>query len=265
MNDEKLLSLSTIKRMNEDKLIYLIHNNESLYNVNHPDYSNSAVKDRIWNEIGEEMELSVLACKQRWFNLRDQYRRTLKHKLSVDDGEALPKKKKWKHEDKLAFLKPFMQKKELLSTNIVEQTLEVRLQEEDDDSACVEKQKDNLMNLIADDSHQSKKSDSNSFLQYDNNNSMKKCNKIKNIETPIISHLNYDENDEVKTSKTALDSFLCAMGENIKTFPLIYQHKAKEKIFKVVSDIEKHLILVSENGENVHHRMSEVYDEDMVS
>ena len=55
------------------------------------------------------------------------FRRTLKKRRQTKSGQAASKIKKWKFEDKMAFLLPFMQERETLSN------LEVSDDDEDDE------------------------------------------------------------------------------------------------------------------------------------
>jgi len=51
-------------------------------------------------------------CKKTWTNLRDSFRRALKKKRETKSGQAASKIKKWKFEDEMSFLLPFMQERE---------------------------------------------------------------------------------------------------------------------------------------------------------
>lgn len=45
-----------------------------------------------------------------------------------------------------------------------------------------------------------------------------------------------------------IDTFLASIRESLKTFPPLYLHRAKSKIFSIVSDIEMEVLLYGERG-----------------
>jgi hypothetical protein len=72
----------------------------------------------------------------------------------------------------------------------------------------------------------------------------KKMNLSQTEESPSTSLMKYitKKHEDDNKSNHLIDAFLSGIGETIKTFPPIYQHMAKSKIFNIVSDIEMQLL-----------------------
>ncbi|XP_071439495.1 uncharacterized protein [Hetaerina americana] len=98
--------------MDDHKLIYLVHQHEELFNMMHKRYNDNHFKDKTWRTIGEELDHTGAYCKTRWFSLRDQYRRAMKNKRGKSSQSS--DSKKWKYEDEMSFLLPFLQERELV-------------------------------------------------------------------------------------------------------------------------------------------------------
>jgi len=61
------------------------------------------------------LPFSATVCKKTWTSLRDSYRRVLKRKRETKSGQAASQNKKWKFEDEMSFLLPFMQERDTYS------------------------------------------------------------------------------------------------------------------------------------------------------
>ncbi|KAI5694073.1 hypothetical protein M8J76_002128 [Diaphorina citri] len=101
--------------MDDEQLIEFVRNVEELYNQEHKDYFDGARKNRKWNEIGVKLNQPGIACKQRWESLRGQLRKHLKAR-ETSTGMAAKKIRKWKLEDEMAFLIPFLKDKARVSS-----------------------------------------------------------------------------------------------------------------------------------------------------
>lgn len=55
MSDDKQTINSNKKAFDDRKLIDLVKENSQIYNQNHTDYANYAVKDEIWERISKKM------------------------------------------------------------------------------------------------------------------------------------------------------------------------------------------------------------------
>ncbi|XP_072761189.1 uncharacterized protein [Anoplolepis gracilipes] len=100
--------------MDDEKLIEYVRECEEIYNLFHPQYLNGTLKDKKWSEISNKLEQVFAACKARWNNIRDNFRKSMKKRVTKS-GQAAPKNKKYKYEDQLSFLLPFMKERDTLS------------------------------------------------------------------------------------------------------------------------------------------------------
>ncbi|XP_039281013.1 uncharacterized protein LOC120348702 [Nilaparvata lugens] len=85
----------------EEKLIDLIRQNEVLYQISHPDYRNSFLKNKTWKNIAATMEKSMEDCKSKWKVMRDYQRR---QKAANKKGTGSSSDGIVPADDKLAFL-----------------------------------------------------------------------------------------------------------------------------------------------------------------
>lgn len=97
--------------MNKEILIVMVQENECLYNLQHRDYDNNAVKENIWKNIAEKLKRSTDECKSKWTLLRSYYRRALQRRKTVS-GQPAKKIKHWRYEEQMAFLKPYVKERE---------------------------------------------------------------------------------------------------------------------------------------------------------
>uniref|UniRef100_A0AAV2MAA3 MADF domain-containing protein n=1 Tax=Knipowitschia caucasica TaxID=637954 RepID=A0AAV2MAA3_KNICA len=90
--------------MASERLIHLVSQQKPLYDKESSDYKDAELKDKIWQEIAEQLGIGdVEAVKKMWRNLRDTYVRN-KRDGQGRSGQAAIKKKKWKYMDVMAFL-----------------------------------------------------------------------------------------------------------------------------------------------------------------
>lgn len=159
-----------------------------------------------------------MSCKNKWLNLRDQYRRTVrKHKMAESQGM---KKKKWRYEDNMLFLQPYFREK---TSN--PDSFHVKYESDDQDNVMTFEEEGDETIL----------SSTNVFDDTSSNNDMK------------------------PKEQTPIDAFFTAMAESVKTFPPLYQHIAKKRIFSVVSGIEIEILQGTDDvsSNNVEHTPKE--------
>ncbi|XP_059058678.1 uncharacterized protein LOC131852075 [Achroia grisella] len=95
--------------MNTEKLIELVREHKILYDLSDPYYVNSKKKNLIWYTIGRELNTDPSACKSRWNNIRDQYRKSLKRIAIKNDKKS---KKHYRYHEKMEFLRPHFNERE---------------------------------------------------------------------------------------------------------------------------------------------------------
>ncbi|XP_023219543.1 zinc finger CCHC domain-containing protein 7-like isoform X2 [Centruroides sculpturatus] len=87
---------SEVSCFNNDSLIKLVRNYPSLFDKNHKNYEDSALKANQWSEIATELNSTVEIVKNQWVSLQDQYIKE-KHALTLsnesENGET--KKSNW--------------------------------------------------------------------------------------------------------------------------------------------------------------------------
>lgn len=151
-----------------------------------------------------------ISCKNKWLNLRDQYRRVIKkNKNAANQGL---KKRKWRFEDEMVFLQPYFREK-----NINPHSFHSNFQ-----------------------STSSKETDFSDMTFEDGDDS--------NLGSLTVFE---DVNETKTTEKDPIDAFFVAMAESVKTFPPLYQHLAKTKIFNAVSGIEIEILQGQDEGNDV--------------
>ncbi|XP_065080247.1 uncharacterized protein LOC135703066 [Ochlerotatus camptorhynchus] len=91
--------MSNVFEGRNEKLIKLVRKHPELYDQQHAKYHDAKRKNQVWNTIGALMEEEGLACKSRWKNIRDQYRKNVKK-----HGTKTPP---YKFSRYLSFLKEF--------------------------------------------------------------------------------------------------------------------------------------------------------------
>ncbi|CAH1994289.1 unnamed protein product [Acanthoscelides obtectus] len=100
--------------MDDEKLIELVRKYPVIYNTSNSKYLDTKYKLEIWKKIGEEIQKTSSVCKNRWQNIRDQFRKILAKEVAKS-GQAAEKRKKYKYEDCLQFLIPFFAERDTLS------------------------------------------------------------------------------------------------------------------------------------------------------
>lgn len=102
--------------MHNEKLIELVRNYGFLYNQDQKSYSDNDKREIAWKEIGRILNESAKDCKKQWNNLRDCFRRSMKKRRDTKSGQLSSKIKKWKFDDEMSFLIPYIKEKETVAT-----------------------------------------------------------------------------------------------------------------------------------------------------
>ncbi|XP_012280431.1 uncharacterized protein LOC105699754 [Orussus abietinus] len=91
----------------EERIIAKVYEHEFLYNVRLSQYRDNQRRKEAWEQIGRELNVSATECKETWGKLRNCLLNALKRRRSASNGHAT-KFSKWKYEDQMAFLMPFL-------------------------------------------------------------------------------------------------------------------------------------------------------------
>ncbi|XP_019532488.3 uncharacterized protein LOC109404084 [Aedes albopictus] len=90
----------------DEQLIALVEQNPVLYTQTHPKYMDSKYKQKVWDTIGAFIEEDTLACKARWYNIRDNYRKSIRNNLTRSGSK---KAKLYKYTEQLSFLSNYVE------------------------------------------------------------------------------------------------------------------------------------------------------------
>ncbi|KAL1488156.1 hypothetical protein ABEB36_015114 [Hypothenemus hampei] len=212
--------------LDEEKLINLISQYSELYDLQNEHYMNSSRKNNIWNEIAKEMGEKDTVCKEKWKCLRDSYHRNLKNR-KCKSGDGATKRKKWKFESQMDFLRPYLQERATKS-NI--ECIRTTMSDDNDTSET------STLDIISTSSEAG-----NSPLPP----SSKKKKKTQPTQTPSVANVlqNYLDSRPVAAAPSIdrgspIHSFFKAMADYVTALPPDRQFKIKNKVYTIVSDAE---------------------------
>jgi len=188
--------------------------------------------------------LIAVACKNRWNNLRDQYRRAIKRNKTTSGQAAQKKIKKYKYEDNLQFLQEFLQERDTI-TNI-SCNLSDSSEEDGNTEEIQDPQNDTSMNNEILKTNQCVNDDI-----WKKPNPIKKkqsattgiCQQPETASTSLMKYLLEKKETRKESDIDPVDAFLKGIGATLKTFDPYSLNLAKSKIFNAVQDIEMTQIL----------------------
>ncbi|XP_062563346.1 uncharacterized protein LOC134226531 [Armigeres subalbatus] len=121
MMSKMLLQNADISK--DEQLIALVEKHPVLYTQSHPKYMDTKYKLKIWNTIGAFMEEETLACKARWYNIRDNYRKTLRTSYTRSGNR---RSKQYKYASNLSFLDSYAEEVKRAHTTVNMDDLDTR-------------------------------------------------------------------------------------------------------------------------------------------
>lgn len=233
----------------------------------------------------------VAICKKTWVSLRDSFRRALKKKRETKSGQAASKIKKWKFEDEMSFLLPFMQERDTCS-NLKDVSDNDNEDEPNEDDEYDDKNNDRGDDRNddrgedqnydrGDDRNDDKHDDKDDDVDEESHAEDKRKKKQKEINRKMVSNTRNKENRWQKQPETALammmkylldkktakeqvtplpsaiDTFFSSIATTVKNFSPYYQNIAKSQIFSIITDLEMKQIMqpcfVSNTSSTQHH------------
>ncbi|XP_047104417.1 transcription factor Adf-1-like [Schistocerca piceifrons] len=141
--------------MDVERLIEEVRKFPVLYDQGSENYRNIEYKDRVWKTIATDLQAKdgIEECKKKRASVRDQLRKTLQKRKTVS-GQAAVHQHKYKYEDLLKFLLPYMVERETVSNGPYTQDNNEHKQESNTDSleaqSIVENEKEPTQEDIAD-------------------------------------------------------------------------------------------------------------------
>ncbi|XP_008543173.1 uncharacterized protein LOC103568201 [Microplitis demolitor] len=258
--------------MDDEKLIKYVRTFRGLYDMSHSQYLNGNYKEKKWTEIADKLNQPVVACKARWNNIRDNFRKSLKKRIAQDE-EKVTQSKKYKYEDQLDFLIPFIKIRDtddildnVVAINIdtiahikndTEQTDDTDSNdydyndEYDDQDQMISTSKSTPPEKVPtipsyhDDSYvdvpkQSLSSESSKKRKADD------PLKFDNSEAASVTLMKYVLEQSEKTNQQSVhpvDAFLAGLAPTLKSLNPYHLNIAKSKIFNVVQELEMNQIM----------------------
>ncbi|XP_053615470.1 transcription factor Adf-1-like isoform X2 [Plodia interpunctella] len=206
--------------VDEQALMELVKINEPLYNREHENYSNTALRENIWREIANDLGVSAQLCKDKWTRIRDNFRKALLlRKQWIDSGAKCSRPPK--HYNRLSFLLPYLKDDNF---HPLEKDIEDKICEEEcSDSSLSNPTPRKVM----------KRSASIVEFHEENEEGAERTEEVLVYESqPGQSR---SESDPVLTE------FFVNMANTVARFPVKKQLKIKQKLFQMVFDVELEL------------------------
>ncbi|KAI5708377.1 hypothetical protein M8J77_021423 [Diaphorina citri] len=253
--------------MDDEQLIELVRNVEELYDQGHKDYFVVARKNKKWNEIGVKLNQPGIACKKRWESLRGQLRKHLKAR-ETSTGRAAKKIRKWKWEDEMAFLIPFLKDKARVSS--LGGTAEDDDDDDDVDLDDPEPQEVGGFQWWDDGASQDGAPQGSDVSASQDCASERKTvgasqgrapkKHRKNANSASATLMNYHIRQKEcepagisapETQRDSVDLFFDSIKATVRTFSPADFYDVKTKIFNTVSQIERKYLMPQDSQENV--------------
>ncbi|XP_064478035.1 transcription factor Adf-1-like [Ornithodoros turicata] len=112
---------STRVEFNE-KLIYLVEERPSLWDMRSKVYKNIHVKNKDWRMVAELLDATEKQVQSRWRNLRDSYSRIVRDTKGKSGDPAKEVISTWPHYDQMSFLRDIVEPRKYEVTDTVTET-----------------------------------------------------------------------------------------------------------------------------------------------
>ncbi|XP_076660126.1 uncharacterized protein LOC143363433 [Halictus rubicundus] len=219
--------------MDNEKLIEMVRQFRILYDLSHPKYSDSKVKEKVWCEIAEQMKESEAACKKTWANLRESYRRSLKRRRSTRSGQAAGTIRKWRYEEEMAFLDPLYNERPTITS--------VSVNIEDTDDTILDRDNCETVDTATASTSASDSPTCNMAPQsvpLRDSPVPRRKKRVEEKQTAAAAVMNYLLQNKEKNQVDDVDRFCLSISSTIKKFSPYNLAMAKKQIFDLVSELE---------------------------
>ncbi|XP_066257551.1 uncharacterized protein [Euwallacea similis] len=226
----------------DEKLIELVRSHEELYNFDDRRYWDNVHKNRLWKEIGEQVNKRGDECKKRWESLRAQYRKICRSR-NTKIGQPAEKFKRWKYEEEMSFILPYTKDKDKLTL------VNMDLSSDDSEGFTEGHNMENAPNEM----DVAQESVSIQPLQVDTSTLkiVKKGQRRKVTGKPAYqpsaTSIETAEAGSRPEIKDALDHFFEGIKATVRTFSPMDQLTAKTRIFNIVSEIETEYVFQTDS------------------
>ncbi|KAM0728579.1 hypothetical protein ACS0PU_004834 [Formica fusca] len=225
--------------MDNEKLIELVRQHVELYDLSHSKYLDGNHKEKIWKSISQELDQPVNICKTRWNNIRDNYRKSLKKRVTTR-GQSAIKINKYKYEDQLSFLSSFLKERDTVSnvTSGHVETQEISLDNNaDDNNGTMVETFSNEDNEITQETSDCTK---HKFMSSIRQQSRQEKSKAPESASSIVMKYTVEKNEKKGILQTVhpVDAFLNGLAPTLKNLSPYSLNIAKSKIFSIVQEID---------------------------
>ncbi|XP_026759850.1 uncharacterized protein LOC113519007 [Galleria mellonella] len=264
--------------MNTEALIELVRQHKILYDITDPYYLNSNKKNSIWRHIGRELKSDGSACKSRWNNIRDQFRKSLKKTITKSGRQKF-----YRYHEQMSFLRPFLNERESTSNtirqsdyNITDTALDSSSQHSTHSLLSLLESRQNIEqspNSLNHSEEQDSNAISNSSLVITPRLSIDQASELRSTPSPrflespqeaikipnsaagtLIEYLLKKKNEDDPLRNTVeehpIDKFLQCIAPTLKCLTPYYQNLAKSDIFTVVQKYEMAMFTQNKETQN---------------
>ncbi|XP_061718664.1 uncharacterized protein LOC133526183 isoform X2 [Cydia pomonella] len=201
------------------ELIEYVRSRPVLYDPAHSRYMDNQLKNGLWNKIGRQLRASPSACKARWNNIRDNYRKALR-KRSING------KLQYKFAHLLGFMDPiykgqFEPSSSQANNSATQLSAKTENSEESND---------------VEDPDETQQNSANHGDQFD-------ADVLSNQSESIVDYEMFEKSNASGSfpphpEPQAVDAFLAAIGLTLKGLSSYHLSLAKAEIFAVVHKYE---------------------------
>ncbi|XP_046988476.1 uncharacterized protein LOC124594165 [Schistocerca americana] len=256
--------------MDVERLMEEVRKFPVLYDQGSENYRNIEYKDRVWKTIATDLQAKggIEECKKKWASVRDQLRKTLQKRKTVS-GQAAVHQHKYKYEDLLTFLLPYMVERETVSNVPYTQDNNEHKQESNTDSqeeqSIVENEKVSTQEDITDEewiiktqdsetenliertrhsqtpsAHSSVTSKKNTFMKPPlKRKFQREVKPQESASSQLMAYILAEKKAEKQRDiQNPVDAFLAGIAPALKSLHPLLFHQAKSRIFSIVQDFE---------------------------
>ncbi|CAG9829386.1 unnamed protein product [Diabrotica balteata] len=237
--------------MDDEKLIELVRKYPVIYDNSNSKYLYTKHKLEIWKKIGEEMQQTSSACKSRWQNIRDQFRKNLAKNVTKS-GQAAEKRKKYKYEDCLQFIIPFFAKIDNLS-NVQSSESDAPVNTINEETEDEGSQLQPTTEILETSTPTEAENQPRPVIKTPSGRMKNKLCEHESDSTTLMKYIIARENSHNTENVHPIDAFFSGLAATVKLFSPYYQHLAKGRLFQVVQDLEEQQLLGPIVQNNEYH------------
>ncbi|VVC95765.1 unnamed protein product [Leptidea sinapis] len=199
--------------MNNEKLIEVVRQYKLLYDLNDKKYCDNQKKDETWIEVGRKLNMDGRECKKSWALLRDAFRRIVKKRKNGRVSE-----KKWRYEDEMAFLLPYLKLRR--KTSLLTSSHDA--EDEAEDVSLIDEVQPYINQPFISTSPPPKRQKLDEHAE----------------ETTSTLLMKYIIDSRKNTPSDDIEQFFAGITTTVRSFPIRERAIAKAKIFEIVSNME---------------------------